>query len=243
MLVLDESAKQLERAAAASLKYPMKNPLNSDGSTRQKILDTALVLYAQNGIDGVPVRTLTSQAGVNVAAIHYHFGGAEALAEAVFSELSDRVNRRRVVQLNELLARAVGAKRAPDAAEIIEAFVEPYLGFDAETEGRLLAQLILKHRISPSDMTERVIKKHFDPMAKQFVSALCKAVPTVPVNIMYWRYMFMVSTVVLSMSDRTKSNRLRRLSGGKADASDSTSMRAALVDFIVAAIKGSHSSR
>lgn len=58
----------------------------------------------------------------------------------------------------------------------------------------MLAQLILKHRLSPSQMTVRVIKKHFDPMAKKFVATLHDAVPEIPLSLMYLRYMLMVST-------------------------------------------------
>lgn len=76
------------------------------------------------------------------------------------------------------------------------------LGDSAATEGQLLAQLILKHRLSPSPMTERVINKHLDPMAKQFVAALHDAVPEIPLSLTYLRYMLMVSTVVLFLTDR-----------------------------------------
>lgn len=108
------------------------------------------------------MRTLTSHAGVNVAAIHYHFGGTEALAEAVFDELSARVNKRRTLALKEIMSAARTEGRRPEVPAIVKIFVAPYIEDGAATEGQLLAQLILKHRLSPSPMTERVIKKHFD---------------------------------------------------------------------------------
>ncbi|WP_418131979.1 TetR/AcrR family transcriptional regulator (plasmid) [Variovorax sp. 375MFSha3.1] len=210
---------------------------SSDRLTQQKIIDSALALYAEKGIDGVPVRALTSHAGVNVAAIHYHFGSTEALAEAVFGELSARVNKRRTRALQELTSAAEATGHKPDVEDIVDAFVAPYVGPDAATEGQLLAQLILKHRLVPSAMTERVIKKHFDPMAKQFVAALHDAVPEIPLELMYLRYMLMVSTVVLSLSDRGRTSRLQRLSGSKATAADRQTIRTALIDFIVGGIR------
>lgn len=210
--------------------------LPPDRITRQKIIDSALRLYAQNGIDGVPVRALTSDAGVNVAAVHYHFGGTEALAEAVFGELSERINAQRVMALEAITADASRAGRKPEVRAIVQAFVAPYVGPDAATEGRLLAQLILKHRLSPSPMTERVVGKHFDPMAKKFVAALLQALPEVPASVMAMRYMLMVSTVVLSLSDRGRAQRLQRLAG-RAARDDLQTMEAALVDFIVAGLR------
>ena len=208
--------------------------------TKRKIIDAALVLFAANGIDGVPVRAITTHAGVNVAAIHYHFGGMDAVAEAVFGELSARVNARRTAKLAEILSQAKSKRRKPDVADIVATFADPYLGENATTEGQLLAQLILKHRLSPSPMTEQVIKKHFDPMAKQFVAALHTAVPEVPLSQMFWRYMLMVSTVVLTLSDRGKTNRLRRLSNGEADASNVAALRHALLEFVVGGIRAPH---
>ncbi|MBY4595393.1 TetR/AcrR family transcriptional regulator [Ottowia caeni] len=213
---------------------------SNEGATKQKIIDAALVLFAEYGIDGVPVRALTSHAGVNVAAIHYHFGGMEAVAEAVFSELSARINKTRTSKLEDILARAKAKRKKPDVADIVLVFVEPYLDENATTEGQLLAQLILKHRLSPSPMTEQVIKQHFDPMAKQFVAALHAAVPSVPLSQMYWRYMLLVSAVVLSVSNRSASNRLERLSGGEADGSDLNALRNALIEFVIGGIRAPH---
>ncbi len=218
-----------------------RTPPSSDRLTRQKILDSALALYAEKGIDGVPVRALTSHAGVNVAAIHYHFGSTEALAEAVFDELSARVNKRRTLALKEITAAAASEGARPEVTAIVTAFVAPYVGEGAATEGQLLAQLILKHRLSPSPMTERVIKKHFDPMAKRFVAALHDAVPEIPLSLMYLRYMLMVSTVVLFLTDRGRPNRLHRLSGTKAGTTEAKDTARALVDFVVGGIRASAS--
>lgn len=213
-----------------------RQPAAPDRLTRQKIIDSALALYAEHGIDGVPVRALTSHAGVNIAAIHYHFGGAEALAEEVFNELSERVNRRRAAVLEDLLSASRQRGQAAQVADIVAAFVEPYFGQGDNTEGQLLAHFILKHRLSPSPMTERVVKKQFDPMARRYVAALSEAAPQIPADQMFWRYMFMVSAVVLFVSDRGKLRRVKRLSGSKAVPDDVDTLRAALVSFVVGGI-------
>lgn len=217
-------------------KAPLRQA-SPDGLTKTKIIDSALTLYAAHGIDGVPVRTLTQHAGVNVAAIHYHFGGAEALAEAVFSELSARINKRRSDALEALMGAAKASGGAADLRDIVTVFVAPYFDTTSSTEGQLLAQLILKHRLSPSPMTERVIKEHFDPMARSFVAALHKAVPGVPKSLMYWRYMFMVSTVVLSTSDRGRTARLQALSGEAGARHSADDARRALIDFVVGGLQ------
>jgi len=53
---------------------------------RQKLLEAAEELFAQRGFDGATVREICDRAGMNVAAVNYHFGDKEALfVEAVKS--------------------------------------------------------------------------------------------------------------------------------------------------------------
>jgi AcrR family transcriptional regulator len=54
--------------------------------TRARILDTALRLFSQGGYDKVSVRDIALEAGVNVAAISYHFGGKTGLYRAALIE-------------------------------------------------------------------------------------------------------------------------------------------------------------
>lgn len=208
-----------------------------DAGSRGRILDTALTLFSARGVDKVSLRELTAQAGVNIAAVNYHFGGKEALVEAVFETLAREVNAARVAELETLLADADAKGAAPDLEHIVRIFVRPYVGPASGSQGGLLAQMILRHRLEPSDMTTRIIREHFDPMAARFIAALARACPEVDQDEFYWRYMFMVSAIVLTVTDNSGANRLARLSGGRADATDSERMTAALCRFITGALR------
>lgn len=199
-----------------------------------RLVEAAIALFAARGMDEVGVRELTAQAGVNLGAINYHFGNKEALAETVFMELAARVNGRRLDKLRRLQEEASAKNGHVSTREVIELFTEPYLGTgpDAE-EGRLLGQFVLKHRVTPSAMTQRIIRKHFDPMAKAYIEALSQAAPEIDAAEFFWRYMFMVSAVVLTVSDRSKSNRLARLSDGVADTNRRDELKEALIRFLI----------
>ncbi|MDF1781082.1 MAG: TetR family transcriptional regulator [Alcanivoracaceae bacterium] len=56
----------------------------TQANTVERILDTAEVLFAQKGFAETSLRAITSKAGVNLAAVNYHFGSKEALIQAVF---------------------------------------------------------------------------------------------------------------------------------------------------------------
>ena len=47
--------------------------------TKEQILNAAEKLFAEHGIEAVSLRSIISEAGVNLAAIHYHFGSREGL--------------------------------------------------------------------------------------------------------------------------------------------------------------------
>jgi AcrR family transcriptional regulator len=53
--------------------------------TVDKILDAAEILFAEKGFSETSLRMITSNAGVNLAAVNYHFGSKNALIQAIFS--------------------------------------------------------------------------------------------------------------------------------------------------------------
>src|SRR5256714_6398196 len=91
--------------------------------TRTRILDAAEELFMQHGFEGTSMRMLTARAGVNLAAVNYHFGSKDALIEAVVHRRLDAMNAARIAALDP--AEASG--RTPTAAEGIPALVRPTL--------------------------------------------------------------------------------------------------------------------
>jgi AcrR family transcriptional regulator len=55
-------------------------------STRHRILQEALSLMSQKGVDGTSMRDLASAVGLNVASLYHHFPSKRELLEAVLDE-------------------------------------------------------------------------------------------------------------------------------------------------------------
>lgn len=199
---------------------------------KSRIVHAAVALFSERGIEEVSLRELTTKAKVNLASVNYHFGSRSALVEAVFEDVAEQVNLRRLQALQAVLEPAAAAKVAPPLEAIVDAFIEPYLD-ETSNVGVLLARLILKHRQAPTEMTQRLTRVHFDPMARQFIEALALAITGVEPDELVWRYMFMTSAVVLAVTDRRRGNRVSTLSAGRLDAADARQLRAALVRFLV----------
>jgi AcrR family transcriptional regulator len=94
-------------------------------ATRLKLLDAATNLFAERGIHAVSIAEITKAAGQrNPSALHYHFGGREALLEAIVRRHAPIIRDRRV----ELLAYARATDRS-DVRSVVEALVRPLAEF------------------------------------------------------------------------------------------------------------------
>src|SRR5438067_208004 len=83
--------------------------------TKSRILDAAERLFLEHGFEATSLRQLTAAAGVNLAAVNYHFGSKEELFQAVLTRRLDPVNQERIDLLTKL-EREAGLK-APPLAE------------------------------------------------------------------------------------------------------------------------------
>ncbi len=93
--------------------------------TEERILDAAERLFAEKGWEDTSVRDITTDAGCNVAAVNYHFGGKDALYQAVFV----RFARKLWESHNRRLYEDVATNGEPTTLEAALAlFVGTFLG-------------------------------------------------------------------------------------------------------------------
>ncbi|RJF69518.1 TetR/AcrR family transcriptional regulator [Rhodopseudomonas palustris] len=205
-----------------------------DQEIKSRIISAAEHVFAEMGVEKATLRDITQRAEVNVAAVSYYFGSKSDLVHSVFDRLSTRLNERRTDELDRCLAEAKRAKRPPDLRAILEIFIQPYL--DGKS-GRLFARMILQHRLAPSEVTAAIISGHFDPMARRFIQAIHDACPDVDPDVFYWRYVFMIGSVVYSVADHGVLDRAEQLSGGRVKARGLADVHEALLDFLVAGVR------
>jgi AcrR family transcriptional regulator len=158
--------------------------------TRSRVLDVAEELFAEQGLDRVSIRDITSLAGVNLAAIHYHFGSKEDLIAAVFERRIVPVNEARLAAL-QVVEEAAG-KRSPTLEDILEAFIRPALqsSLDPSKGGTAFAKLFGRCLSEPSPEVEALLKKQFEPMAERMQAMLKRALPHLPRSEIFWRLKF-----------------------------------------------------
>lgn len=148
------------------------------------LLDAAEAEFADAGIETGSLRRIMRAAGADPGAVHYHFGGREALAEAVLARILVPLNAGR----RELLARAE-TFGGPTLAELVEALVRPDIetahALHARSPGR--ARLIGAVYVHPTDFVEATVAAHFAPVAEAFRPHLEAALPHVRIPVIAWR--------------------------------------------------------
>jgi AcrR family transcriptional regulator len=148
------------------------------------LIEAAEAAFADAGFDAASLRKIMRDAGSDPGAIHYHFGGREALARAVLDRILVPLNARRLELLHQ--ATIAGDALAP---QLVDALVRP----DIETahelhhrspgRGRLVGAIYLH----PVDFVETTVAAHFAPVAQAFRPHLEKALPHLPFEVIAWR--------------------------------------------------------
>ena len=69
-------------------------------ATTDRILDAAEVEFAAHGFVETSVRTITTKAKVNLAAVNYHFGSKKGLIQAVTDRFLGPLSQHLQMQLN-----------------------------------------------------------------------------------------------------------------------------------------------
>jgi AcrR family transcriptional regulator len=172
-------------------------PLNE---TQVRILDAAEELFMQHGFEGASMRMLTAKAGVNLAAINYHFGSKDALIEAVFHRRLDPMNVERIAQLDRLEQEAAGAPLTPEA--IIRAFIGASLRMIEDTRGggRNFTRLLGRAYTEPAKPIRALIGQMYAPAMERFKAAFVKALPELPKDELVWRMHFMFGTLAYTLA-------------------------------------------
>lgn len=58
-----------------------------DENSKEKILNTAIKLFAQKGYDGTSIREICKSANINICMISYYFGGKQELYQEIITNL------------------------------------------------------------------------------------------------------------------------------------------------------------
>jgi AcrR family transcriptional regulator len=173
----------------------MANP-----DTKEKILNVAEELFAEQGYRATSLRAITAAAGVNLAAVNYHFGSKEVLVEEVISRRLVTLNGQREKRLLAVRAVAASAGRRPETVEVLLAFVEPTLLFPQSGSGAGNFIALVGRAMADTDETaRRIFMRLMQPVLQLFAELLAEAQPELSSEVLYWRLNFVVAALSHAM--------------------------------------------
>lgn len=124
--------------------------------TSELILEAAGPIFAENGFHGTTVRQITQKAGVNVAAVNYHFHDKQELYFHVLKHA------------HQAAARTAEADFAGTPREQLRAFIRRFLGYlldpdRPEWQGRLIA----REMAHPTQALDRLVEESIQPVRRR----------------------------------------------------------------------------
>lgn len=206
----------------------------AQADTKDRILDSAEKLFAENGFDATSVRTIASDAGVNLAAINYHFQSKDALLDAVYARRAGPVNERRLRLLDQFEAEAKGKPVPPE--KVLEALMRPIFELGDQI-GYIPRMMLRMQYVERESVVESVFEKHFRPAFSRLFAAMRRSLPHLSDDEMFWRMQFTVGAFAHVMAGGT----LTKAAGKRFKRPEPEIMMRRLIRFASAGLKDEQS--
>lgn len=132
--------------------------------TRATLLRTGAELFARNGYNGVSMRTLAAEAGVNLATVSYHFGGKAGLYEAIIQEIT-KVRDEIFPPTEAVKARLAAAGETPEErAGVVDWFMSALIdGLLVRTDYLWGVVIISRELVHPTEIFSKMETGFFNP--------------------------------------------------------------------------------
>ena len=143
--------------------------------TRERLIEAAGSVFAEQGYRGATMREIADRAGANLAAAHYHFGSKQDLYRAVVRAPFERLEQRLAavgaadpqrMSRDELVALLRARVRA-----LFETLLEP---------SGIHARLMQRELADPTTTLSFVVRRWIDPLRSDMVALLGRLAPGLP---------------------------------------------------------------
>jgi len=137
--------------------------------TRTRLLEAAIVEFAEHGFDGATVREICARAGANVNAVKYYFDDKQGLYVAA------------VRHAHAVTKHGQQEALSPEAppAERLRGFIAGMLtiALSAERESVAHQLLVMREMVNPTRATEEIVRSFIQPRFAQLDSILAELLP------------------------------------------------------------------
>lgn len=168
--------------------------------TVERILDAAEQLFAERGFTETSLRMITAKAGVNLAAVNYHFGSKKALIHEILARFLTPFCQGLDAELTR--RQRLAGEDGLGLEELLELLVqqalrvEPRLGNHLAVFMRLLGLALIQDQ----GHVRQYLDDKYGKVFRRYMQLLNEAAPPVPPLELFWRLHFMLGAVAFSMA-------------------------------------------
>jgi AcrR family transcriptional regulator len=206
----------------------------SPSDTKTRILDAAETLFVSGGFEPMSMRQITGAAGVNLAAVNYHFGSKDALIHAVLARKLDPLNAHRLSMLDTFEA-ALGESLTCEHV-LVAMFLPAVRIFqsDAAFADRFL-HFMGRAYTDPSPVVRDYIKAHYTQIFGHFFAAFQRTLPELHRHELGFRLNFALGALSSILAAGNTQRVIREFTQGSGDNEGLILSR--LASLMVAALK------
>lgn len=170
----------------------------SQSATVERILDAAEQLFAEHGFAETSLRAITSHAGVNLAAVNYHFGSKKALIQAVFSRFLEPFT----TNLARALSQINGENNTPDLEASLHMLVDQIMAVKPRRENDLSVcmRLVGLAYSQGQGHLKKYLREVYGEVFEDYLKLLVKTCPNLPAGDLFWRVYFILGAAVFTLS-------------------------------------------
>ena len=185
-------------AARSPRRSAAHDALSQD--TKGRIIDVAEALFMEHGFEATSLRQLTAAAGVNLAAVNYHFGSKEELFQAVLTRRLDPMNQERI-DLLDRYRRETGAKPLT-CEKILSAMLIPALRIarDERRGGQNFLRVLGRAYADPAPFIRNFLSAQYAEMIARFKEAFLEALPHLTRQELTWRLHFVMGALSYTLA-------------------------------------------
>ena len=172
----------------------------AQSETVERILDAAEQLFAEKGFAETSLRLITSKAGVNLAAVNYHFGSKKSLIHAVFAGFLTPFTARLRSELS--LYEESLADEPAELRYLLGIVFNTALLTCADQPERLnrFMRLLGLAYTQGQGHIKRYLNREYGEDFASFSDLLRRSMPELSAEELYWRFHFMLGAVMFTFS-------------------------------------------
>ena len=170
-----------------------------ESTTKEAIIEAAEQLFATYGFAATSLRQVTAMAGVNLAAVNYHFKSKAALIDIVLQRMLAPLAEARLRNFEHITTGA----NMPSLEEALHAYYQPFFELldDRSEVGHQRKQIFGRLTNEPNEEIRRSVSNYLTPVIEQYFALFQQIVPYLSPPEFTWRFRAMHGIVATHFAE------------------------------------------